>query len=79
MSALHRLDQAAIGVLARLRVDMDEEQRLQELTDAEREEERQQRIADGVEFACVVCGCSDTRACDGGCVWATPGLCSRCV
>lgn len=40
---------------------------------------RQERIADGVEHACAVCGCSESRACSGGCVWATPNLCSRCV
>jgi hypothetical protein len=28
---------------------------------------------------CRVCGCSDDNACEGGCVWATPDLCSRCV
>jgi hypothetical protein len=29
--------------------------------------------------ACASCGCTDERACPGGCVWATPTLCSRCV
>ena len=28
---------------------------------------------------CQRCGCSDLQACPGGCVWATPDLCSRCV
>lgn len=28
---------------------------------------------------CVRCGCSAFNACPGGCVWATPDLCSRCV
>ena len=34
-----------------------------------------------VEFerACRACGCTDSRACAGGCSWAEPGLCSRCV
>ena len=40
---------------------------------------RQARIAAGTEHACAVCGCSDSRACDEGCVWATESLCSRCV
>lgn len=46
----------------------------------EREEAaRQARIAAGVEHACAGCGCSESRACEGGCVWATATLCSRCV
>ena len=28
---------------------------------------------------CRICGCTDDRACDGGCSWAEPGLCSACV
>lgn len=28
---------------------------------------------------CRVCGCSEFNACPGGCIWATPDLCSRCV
>lgn len=28
---------------------------------------------------CRVCGCTDERACPGGCVWAEPSLCSRCA
>ncbi len=40
---------------------------------------RQLRIAAGEELQCVCCGCSETQACPGGCVWATPTLCSRCV
>lgn len=28
---------------------------------------------------CRVCGCTDDRACPGGCSWAEPGLCSQCV
>jgi len=40
---------------------------------------RQARIAAGFEYACVVCGCSESRACPGGCVWAAPNLCSRCA
>lgn len=31
--------------------------------------------------ACVVCGCTEERACDGGCSWvmSRPPLCSACV
>lgn len=43
------------------------------------EEERQARIAAGLEMACRLCGCSDTAACPGGCIWYAPNLCSRCV
>lgn len=32
-----------------------------------------------VEGQCRVCGCTNDRACPGGCVWAEPDLCSRCV
>ncbi len=28
---------------------------------------------------CQGCGCSSTRPCLGGCVWATETLCSQCV
>jgi hypothetical protein len=39
---------------------------------------------DGLEFGdwsvqCRKCGCTNRQACPGGCVWATPDLCSRCV
>jgi hypothetical protein len=46
---------------------------------ARREFDRQVRIAAGQEIACAACGCSETRACSGGCVWVTNTLCSRCV
>jgi len=46
---------------------------------ARAEWERQLRIAARQEQACAACGCSETRACSGGCVWATKTLCSRCV
>ncbi len=29
--------------------------------------------------ACRVCGCTDDRACPGGCYWADEDLCSACV
>lgn len=28
---------------------------------------------------CHVCGCTDDRACAGGCSWMTPDLCSGCA
>jgi hypothetical protein len=28
---------------------------------------------------CRECGCSEYDACEGGCSWAKPGLCSRCA
>ncbi len=34
---------------------------------------------DDEEPRCLGCGCSESHACPGGCVWATPTLCSRCV
>jgi hypothetical protein len=40
---------------------------------------RQVKIARGEETACIECGCSESRACSGGCVWALPNVCSRCV
>lgn len=27
---------------------------------------------------CRVCGCTDDRACPGGCWWVEPDLCSQC-
>lgn len=43
------------------------------------EAERQARIAAGEEEVCRVCGCSDSKACREGCIWAEPGLCSSCA
>lgn len=40
---------------------------------------RQLRIEQGIERACAACGCSETRSCSGGCIWATTNLCSRCA
>lgn len=51
---------------------------IEEGTVEEFEEARQARIAAGVEMACSMCGCSDSRSCPGGCIWARPNLCSRC-
>lgn len=46
---------------------------------AEFEYARQLRILSGEERACLGCGCSETRSCSGGCIWATPTVCSRCM
>jgi hypothetical protein len=46
---------------------------------ARKEFARQLRIAHGEERACAGCGCSETRACSGGCVWGSETLCSRCA
>lgn len=29
--------------------------------------------------ACRVCGCTDDRACPGGCAWVEADLCTSCV
>jgi hypothetical protein len=33
------------------------------------------------EARCVICGCTESRACEGGCSWASrgPAVCSRCA
>lgn len=31
------------------------------------------------ERFCRVCGCTDDAACEGGCYWVEPDLCSACV
>jgi len=36
-------------------------------------------VAPSSSPACRACGCTDERACEGGCWWALPGLCSRCA
>lgn len=46
---------------------------------AQNEFERQIRILTGEEKVCLGCGCSETRACSGGCGWATDQLCSNCA
>lgn len=33
----------------------------------------------GLPVFCRVCGCTDDRACPGGCCWVEPDLCSACV
>lgn len=32
-----------------------------------------------VQEECIFCGCTDDRACEGGCSWVLPGLCSKCA
>ncbi|MDD5302967.1 MAG: hypothetical protein PHS14_07625 [Elusimicrobia bacterium] len=32
----------------------------------------------GMEPACRVCGCTEEKACPGGCSWAGVGICSVC-
>ncbi len=50
------------------------------MEDAARQEvARQLKIARGEEQACAQCGCSQSRACSGGCIWARENLCSRCA
>lgn len=31
------------------------------------------------EQTCLICGCTDSKACEGGCSWAIPGICSKCI
>ena len=31
------------------------------------------------ERTCLICGCTDRKACEGGCYWVLPGICSKCV
>jgi hypothetical protein len=33
----------------------------------------------GALRTCATCGCTDDRACAGGCAWVTPDCCSKCV
>lgn len=32
-----------------------------------------------VNWQCRRCGCTDARACPGGCSWVEKNLCSRCA
>lgn len=32
----------------------------------------------GIKIACRVCGCTEAKACPGGCHWIEPDLCSAC-
>ena len=31
------------------------------------------------DLTCAGCGCTNQRACPGGCSWVLPGLCSQCA
>jgi hypothetical protein len=31
------------------------------------------------EQVCERCGCATVEACEGGCHWVAPGICSRCA
>ncbi len=42
-------------------------------------EQRRLNVEAGIEHVCIQCGCSESQACPGGCVWAKPNLCSRCA
>jgi hypothetical protein len=42
------------------------------------EQGRKVRIAAGQEVACRGCGCSESRACVGGCGWYSEGWCTAC-
>ena len=35
-------------------------------------------IAQNVAGECRLCGCTEERACTGGCFWVEPDLCNRC-
>ncbi|WP_437647816.1 ParB/RepB/Spo0J family partition protein [Sorangium sp. So ce362] len=39
---------------------------------------RDKRQAGASEEACAVCGCTEDAACEGGCCWVAPTLCSVC-
>lgn len=36
-------------------------------------------IMSSEEMECRVCGCTDSCACEGGCYWVLPELCSQCA
>lgn len=52
---------------------------LLELPGVQQEIERRDRIEAGLEHQCMFCGCSDSKACPGGCIWIRPNVCSRCA
>lgn len=66
--------------------DYDDELEEEELEELFEEEdlgedllEEEDLVCDPIGGAsCRVCGCTDDKACPGGCVWAEPDLCSRC-
>lgn len=42
------------------------------------EDEEQSGCPCGGPF-CAACGCCEHHACPGGCIWASPSLCSKCA
>ena len=38
----------------------------------------QKKIKRSPAMRCIGCGCTDAYACDGGCYWFAPGVCSKC-
>jgi hypothetical protein len=36
-------------------------------------------LAGAMPKSCRVCGCTNENACEGGCSWIAPGLCSTCA
>ncbi len=37
------------------------------------------RCADCGEEICIICGCTESRACPEGCYWSRPNVCSECA
>lgn len=37
------------------------------------------RYAALLPLTCRQCGCAEDRACEGGCMWVAPALCSSCA
>lgn len=70
---------ASAALLPRMMEEEDEEAQAYMQARAEVECQRHLRIVAGIETRCASCGCSESRSCSGGCVWATRSLCSRCV
>jgi len=40
---------------------------------------RRQRLSARGEPRCIVCGCTENDACQGGCSWVTGEVCSVCA
>lgn len=55
----------------------------QETVHEELELERYERDFPGMygedSWACAICGCTNDNACEGGCYWVYPNLCSACA
>lgn len=43
------------------------------------EQDLRAALAEAATWTCRVCGCTNARPCEGGCSWAQPNLCDRCV